>query len=172
MRLAKERGFTLVEILIVIFIISIVTSVALLTISKNENRQMELFAGELAQSVTLAAEQAMLQPAILGLSIYPSSYHFASYLPPVDGKKYQWVPLQDKLLGKHGIPDGMEVIVQVEAPQKAGKKKEDLKNAPQIIISTNGDMTPFKIYIGKKGKNPRYLIQGDVNGSVISKNLS
>ena len=36
-----QRGFTLVEILVVILIISIITSVGVLSISRNENKQVE-----------------------------------------------------------------------------------------------------------------------------------
>ena len=66
------NGFTLIELLVVIFIISIVTSVALLSISRNENKQLEAFTNELVQTVTLAEEQAMLQPSA-GFIYYQSS---------------------------------------------------------------------------------------------------
>jgi len=71
-------GFTLIEILVVILIISIVTSVALLSISRNENRQLETFTKDLVQTLTLAQEQAMLQPAVLGLAIERHTYQFAA----------------------------------------------------------------------------------------------
>jgi general secretion pathway protein H len=164
----KSAGFTLIEILVVLFIISIVTSVALLSISRNENKQMETFANELTQIMTLAEEQAMLQPTVLGLSLSEHSFQFASLQSAAGGKKNIWSPLQDSILGKHNIPSNIQINVIV-GNAKAEKAEVDI---PQIIISSNGDITPFTIYVGKKGEKPRYAIIGDEDGNVTSKLLS
>lgn len=161
-------GFTLIELLVVIFIISIVTSVALLSVGHNENRQLESFANELAQRVTLAEEQAMLQPAVLGLILDESSYQFAAYSPAVGDKKPTWTPIQDKILGQHPIPRDIELGVEVGGKHFTKTDEEETTKDPQVIISTNGDLTPFTIYIGKRGKTPRYVIRGDADGNVVT----
>lgn len=165
---AETNGYTLIEILVVIFIISIVTSVALLSIRQNENKQMETFANELTQAMQLAEEQAMLQPMVMGLSLNDNSFQFSSYLK--DEKNTNWIPLDDSALGKHRIPRNIQLGVEV-ASQKNDADKEK-KNIPQIIISTNGDITPFVIYVGKKGQKPRYAIKGDADGSITNKALT
>lgn len=164
------NGYTLIEILIVLFIISIVTSMAFLTIGSNENRQLESFANELTQILTLAEEQAMLQPSVLGLSLNEHSFQFASYDSVTDEKTKVWTPLQDKLLGRQRIPRGVALSVEV-GEKRTGSVQESEKNNPQIIISTNGDITPFTIYVGKPGEKPRYAIRGDADGSVTNKLL-
>lgn len=156
---ASSRGFTLIEILVVLFIISIVTSVALLSISHNANKKIESFANELTQMITLAEEQAMLQPTVLGLSLNDQSFHFASLESKV-GKKNTWVPLQDVILKKHIIPKDIQISLNTEN-----------NHHPQIIISTNGDVTPFTIYVGKKGEKPSYVIIGTADGNIANKAL-
>lgn len=169
----STQGFTLIEILVVIFIMSIVTSVALFSISRNENRQLESFAKELVQTVTLAQEQAMLQPSVLGLSIEKHGYQFAAYHLAENKKKNSWSPLQDHLLGMHDIPGNIALTVEVGGQKIAREESEDdVAHVPQIVISTNGDITPFTIYVGKKGQSPRYMIKGDVDGTITSKLLS
>lgn len=148
--MTSSKGFTLIEILVVLFIMSIVTSVALLSISHNENRQLEAFASEFVQTMTLAEEQAMLQASVLGVSIKSNKLQFASY-PSLQ-------PVQDKLFSNHVIPAGMELRFEM-----SGEK---------IMISTNGDITPFKLYVGKKGKSPRYVVNGDGDGNITSKLLT
>lgn len=162
---ALRNGFTLIEILVVLFIISIITGVAILSIGRNDHRQVEAFANELAQLLTLAEEHAMLQPSILGLSLSEHSLQFASYQTVTDGKKNAWQPLQDQILGKHPIPSGIQLGLEI-GDKKTMIMPGGVKNHPQIIISTSGDITPFTIYIGKRGERPRFAVKGDANGSV------
>ena len=126
--LNEQRGFTLIEILIVIVIISIVSSVALLTMNHNDNRRIESFANELVQTMTLAEEQAMLQPSVLGLSFNVSSYDFASYQPPQGDKKHSWIPLEDRLLGRHAIPDDLELNVEILSHKDEDKENNGVDN--------------------------------------------
>lgn len=168
----RSQGYTLIEILIVLFIVSIVTSIAFITIGGNENRRLESFANELTQILTLAEEQAMLQPSVLGLSFNEQALQFASY-EIQEEKKKGWVPLTDKLLGHHRIPKGVELAIHVGDKRTSSMDaKKDAENNPQIIISTNGDVTPFTIYVGKSGEKPRYIIKGHADGSVTHKLLS
>ncbi|MFZ2314124.1 MAG: type II secretion system minor pseudopilin GspH [Gammaproteobacteria bacterium] len=167
----STQGFTLIEILVVLFIISIVTSVALLSISRNQNKQLESFTNELTQIVSLAEEQAMLQPIVLGLSLHGQTFQFATLKNDVTAdKKNKWTLFQDTILGKQAIPEDIQVGVEV-GNQLASSDEADKTN-PQIIISTNGDITPFTIYIGKRGEKPRYMITGDADGNVSNKVLS
>jgi general secretion pathway protein H len=69
----KSAGFTLIEILIVMVIISIVGAASLLSISRNKNSQMENFARQLTNLITLAQQQAMLQPAVIGMTFSDST---------------------------------------------------------------------------------------------------
>jgi general secretion pathway protein H len=174
-RFGYNAGFTLIEVLVVIFIISIVTSVALLSLSRNENRQLESFANEFAQIMTLAEEQAMLQPSVLGLSFNDHSFQFSVYQSAVEGeeKKHAWAPLQDNLLGSHVIPNSIQLSVKLDGKSAPSSgEEENTMNVPQIIISTNGDVTPFTIYVSKKGQKPRYAIRGEADGNITSKSLS
>lgn len=163
-------GFTLIEVLIVIFIISIATSVALLSIGHNENKKLETFANELTQVVSLAEEQALLQPTLLGIAFNENSFEFLRYKQDKDEDKNEWVPLDDSILGRHKIPSGVAVEVKVQNDLK--KLTPQDKVLPQIIFSTNGDITPFTIQVGKKGKKPRHVIIGDADGHLTRKNVS
>lgn len=167
-RHVRFDGFTLIEILIVIFIISIVTSVALLTIGHNENKKMETFAKELTQVVSLAEEQAMLQPNILGIAFNDGSLQFLKYAKERDQEV--WVPVDDDNINKINIPKGINIKVKVQ--NKRIPESSESKGLPQIVFSTNGDITPFTIEVGKKGEKPRHLIIGEADGHLIEKNIS
>lgn len=170
-----RAGYTLIEILIVIVIISIVSTVALLSLGRNKNRRIETLANQLTQMLTLAEEQALLQPAVLGLLINERSFVFLTYQASLNSKNMIWVPSDERSLQRHVIPDGIEIRVissnteddsQLEAPATSAGDNPILK--PQVVISPNGDLTPFTISIGKEGEPPRYIIRGEADGSITN----
>lgn|SRR3990167_741781 len=161
----SKNGYTLIEILIVMVIVSIVTGVAMLTIGRSENKKLETVASELTQMISLAEEQAMLQPAVLGLAIAPQSYRFFRLKTDESTQKNSWVLLQDYILNRQMVPQDIELRLMSD-----GQKQSDQK--PAIIISTNGDMTPFTIYISKRNEKPKYIVRGDTDGNVTSEALS
>ncbi len=172
---SHAAGFTLIEVLIVILIISIVTTVAMLTISHNENRQLQTFASELTQIVSLAEEQALLQPQELGINIADADIEFKSLLRDEKTKTSSWQPLEDEILKPYAIPSNFQISLEMSgAPVKENKdnEKDDKPPVPPIIISTNGGVTPFVMYIGLKGQPPKYAIIADADGNVASKALS
>jgi general secretion pathway protein H len=146
-------GFTLIELLIVIVIISVVSSVALLSISHNQHKNIENFAHQLAQVITLAEHEAMLRPATLGLGFTTQHYQFYKY-------KSTWQPLTDKNLGQHSIPNKIQLSLQMN------DKTIPADGKPAIVIAASGDITPFTILLGEPDKQPIYQISGEANGNI------
>lgn len=168
----SARGFTLIEILVVIFIMSIVTSVALLTISRNQNRQLEAYSRELQQTLALLEEEAMLKPSVLGVSIEGNRLQLSSYHPAEGEKKSAWKASQETK-GVYDIPRNIELSLEMSGKNISLAHDDEKENhAPHIVISTNGDITPFTIYVARKGKSPRYVIKGDANGNISSQLLT
>jgi general secretion pathway protein H len=154
-RMAK--GFTLIEILIVIVIISIVSSVALVTISGNKTKQVESFAKQLTRLITLAEQEAMLQPATLGLAFYQHSFQFFNYTPSEDNP---WKAITTGSLGLHKIPEHIQLTLRVNNEGKV------LDGKPHIFISESGDITAFTLTIANRGEKPAYVIRSDASGNV------
>lgn len=159
-------GYTLIEILIVLFIISIITGVGLLSLKRNDNKRLEAFTQQLTQLILLAQEQAILQPNVIGIVIEDSFFDFVQYQSQFDSPSKKWLPLNDSLLNKHEIPSDIQVTLS-----NAHKNEMETKT-PQIIISTSGDLTPFVMYVGKKELKARYMILGEADGYVHYQDLS
>jgi len=166
---AKQAGFTLIEILVVIFIIGIVTGVALLSMSHNENSEIKTFASELTQMVSMAEEQAMLEPKIMGISLDHFAVNFSSLQKNRRTQKSEWLPTNNNVLSKYSIPENIEVSLHMDGKPV---KLYGGGHAPQIIFSTNGDVTPFILYVGKRGSKPQYAISADADGGVQNIALS
>ncbi len=153
----RVKGFTLIEILIVIVIISIVSGVALVTLSSNKTKQLENLAKQLTHLITLAESEAMLQPCTLGLAFYHHSFQFFNYKPH---EKNPWQAIVTGSLGLHNIPEHVQLTLRVNDEGKA------LDGKPYIFISESGDITAFTITIASIGHKPAYVVRGDASGNV------
>jgi general secretion pathway protein H len=149
----SKRGYTLIEILIVMLIISIVGVASLLSISSNKNTRLKNFAKELSNLISLAEQQAMLQPAVLGLVFSKNTLQFYRYREASgENKKPVWIAVEDNsALSKHVLPKNMNIVLKI-ADKVIPPSKEPL---PQLIITASGGLTPFIIYIGDTNAPPR-----------------
>jgi general secretion pathway protein H len=164
----KAPGFTLIEILIVMVIISIVGAASLMSINHNKNKQLENFSSEIKNLVILAEQQAMLQPAVLGLRFTQRDMQFYQYQEPdKESPKPTWKALSNSTFGKHLLPKDTEVTLKIQ-----DKTIPTDTSDPHLIISTGGDLTPFIISIGEKDKPPLYRVTGTEDGSVTTERIS
>jgi type II secretory pathway pseudopilin PulG len=143
-------------------IISIVSGIAIMTISFNPQKKIETAANSLANTITLAAEEAMLRPATLGLAFTENSYTFFIYEEPKDENANPWQPISNKVFHRHQFPKEAEISLKVQ------DQLVELNGKPQIIIAENGDFTPFTVTIQKAGDKPLYQIHGNTNGEVVT----
>lgn len=155
----QSKGFTLIEILIVIVIISIVSGVALVTLSNNKTKQLESLAKQFTRLVTLAEQEAMLRPSTLGLALGDHYFQFLQYSPS-DNNAYPWQTLTSKNLGLHDIPGHVQIMLTIN------HERITLDGKPHIFISESGDITPFTMTFAKKGEKPAYVVRGDASGKV------
>jgi general secretion pathway protein H len=163
----QYRGFTLIELLIVMVIISVVGGVALLTISHNQNTRYDNLAKQITNMLSLGEEQAMLQPAVLGMGFTDTTFQFYEFDENKNSTKEKskaWRPVETPTLGLHHIPDGVQLTLKIR--NKAIPTGKD--QLPQLIISTSGDIIPFTILIGKTDSAPSYQIVGEANGNLTS----
>jgi general secretion pathway protein H len=155
----SSNGYTLLEVLIVILIISIVATVASMTIHFNKNKQMETLAHEIANLITLAEEEAIARPAVLGLAFTSHQFQFFIY----QENNHAWQPLTNKVFRARTIPNDVQMTLTIHNTIIPNEGK------PALIISTSGDIPAFTISIGKTEQKPLYQVVGEANGKVYAK---
>ena len=190
MKSKSQQGFSLLELLVVIVIVSILftfTTLAIRGTSPEELIQTE--AQRLDRLLQLASEEAILKGMEYGLEFKTSSYRFLIY---AEGS---WQPLEaDKLLRERMLPENMEIelmvdtvdvvieeseedseeqtlpTVDTEAGENEGLDKETIK--PQVFLLSSGEITPaFSVRIFMPGVETSYLVSGTIadlssNGSL------
>ena len=173
----SNRGFTLVEILVVVVIVGIVTSIALLSIGlAGDDRQVREEARRLASLIDVAVDESMMQGRDYGLELMTGSYRFVEF-DPLTG---QWAEiLGDDMLRLRPLPEGMELDLFVEdqrvlldpnpAEITTDEDDDDLSvedYTPHLLIFSSGDVTPFELRLERYSDQRSVVIRGDQIGNI------
>ncbi|MDF7777718.1 GspH/FimT family pseudopilin [Sphingomonas sp. AOB5] len=115
-RTARETGFTLVEMLIVLAIIAVAAgTVAIGVGGATRAPTVEAEARRLATRLQAASDDAMLGDRMVALTIAPDGYGFATI-----GDNGQMQARTDKALGFHQLPAGMVMTLSAKPPVVLG----------------------------------------------------
>ena len=125
----RPRGFTLVEILVVLVIIALVGGLALVTLERDERRLAAREAKRFAGALEFAAARAQARNETLGVSA-DRTIRFWRREPSGE----RWLPLDDDVLGARVLPEpllatplsyaGQRVAANTIVPLRASGRNE------------------------------------------------
>lgn len=167
--LQSHHGYTLVEILVVLFILSVVAGAVLLSIRPTSSKEIENVAKEVSQILSLVEEEAILQQTVFGLDVNPPFLQFYQLLAnPKPSEKVKWARVASDVSWAHyAIPPHLQIRIHLKYKPK---EEEEEKKDPPIIFSTNGSITPFELFISsKKEDNPSAMITAREDGVISVK---
>lgn len=178
MTLRRERGFTLVEILVVVVIIAIIVTTALLSIDViGDDRELGTERKRLASLIELAQDEAMMQGREFGLELMTSTYRFVEFDPLTS----QWSEiLGDEIFRLRQLPEGMEFELYVEDKQilldndpQEIEQAEDADMsisvetyAPHLFVFSSGESTPYEIRLRRPLNDQQLSMRGDILGDI------
>lgn len=146
-----QRGFTLVEILVVVVIIGIMLTVVTLSAGlAHGDRELETERDRLIALMDHLRDQAALQNREYGLRCVTGGYQFLAY----DARERLWTQGDDDLLRPRELPDGIEIKLWIEGQRvalpdaDAVLEPEDL--SPQVLLYSSGDLNLFEIELRRK----------------------
>lgn len=160
-----QKGFTLVEIMIVVFIIGILSVAAIMTLGRGTTSERARDSALELKSLLSAAEQeALLSQSQVGILFHDKGYSFAKF----DTKKQAWQRLEkDRSLGTaHRLPHDVELVVTVEGHDITPATSSSSQNpSPQLVVSPQGNQAPFAVGVSHKG-TMQYWLVGHANGAI------
>lgn len=139
---ARERGFTLIEILVVMLIAGILTAAVLLSVrGGGEERLAREEIRRLDRLVALASDEAVFRLLELGLEFHREGYRFLVWTGEA------WAPLPEPgPLRAHRWPEALTGSLTVEAkptPLHASFAAEE--PVPQVVFLSSGEVSAFQL---------------------------
>ena len=165
----RSKGFTLVEVLIVMLIITVVISLTVLTVSSTgRDSQLDEESRRIEGLLGLLHERALLEGRDFGLRIAPTAYEFVVY----DTRRDLWLMLDQEREFRHReLPKGISFQLQLDSQTVVIKPIDrDLSNGappnPQIAIAASGEGTPFRLILVRDATQAKSAVEGDALGKI------
>lgn len=151
------RGFTLVEILVVVVIIAVLFTITTLSVDRiSEEDEAREDAQRINALLELAGDRAMIEGGEYGLFVSEQGYRFMRY----EGDEVGWITPEDRAFRQRAWPGGVSVEMSSEdgRVELESEVDEDEERTPQVLLSATGEMTPFELILRH---------QDDADGTVL-----
>ena len=154
-----QRGFTLLELMVVLVIIGVILSfVSLSSGGDSRAEQMQREAQRLIALLELASEEAVLRSEQLAIRFGETDYEFMIL------RGGRWLALEDDpALRLRELPKGIELRLELEENPPPGLSAEDA-DAPQVFLLSSGEMTPFALVLSAPESERKFRIKATLLG--------
>jgi general secretion pathway protein H len=166
----RSKGFTLVEILVVVIIMAIVISLAILSLGNTgRDSQLDEETQRIEGLLGLLHERALLEGRDFGMRIEPAAYEFVVYEP----RKNRWMPLdQEREFRRRDLPKGVSFELRLDSqvvvikPIDRSLASDAPPPAPQVAVAASGEGTPFRLTLLRDGSTAKASVDGDALGKL------
>lgn len=174
----NQKGFTLIEIMVVVIIVAIVFSIALLSVGViGEDNELDTERRRLATLIETVQDDAVMQGREFGIEIMTSSYRFVEF----DPLTRQWAEvIDDELYRLRYLPEGVEFELYID--EKRIRLEEDPKTLddpskskptagakpyiPHLFVFASGESTVYEIRLRRGLTDLELVMRGDVLGQI------
>lgn len=155
----KGQGFTLVEILVVLIIVSVMSGVVVTSLpSSFQNGDFDEETLRLKTVMELVREESLTQASEYGFDTDKDSYSFYVY----NEIEQHWEQLKSRPYAERKLTEGATLRMTIEDSDLIlGGDEEDeesVPNAPRILLLSSGEMTPFELTIARGRDQSRTLV--------------
>jgi general secretion pathway protein H len=163
-----NRGFTLVEIMVVVVIMAVIISIAVLAIGvTGRDTQLDEESRRLEGLIALLHDRALLEGRDFGLRIEPTAYEFVTY----DTVHDRWHNFTDESqYRRRTLPPGVAFQLELDSqvvvlkPIDRDLIGDEPPPPPQVTIAASGEGTPFRLTLEREATHATAAITADALG--------
>lgn len=123
------RGFTLLEVLMVVLLVGIISSVVVMSVNTTgPERELPEEANRLAALLEQAGNEAVMQNQEFGLRVTGQGYVFLC----LDEARQRWGPCEDEIFRERELPDGLELHLL---------RQGGIRDLPRLATGDQSDAT-------------------------------
>ena len=174
----SQRGFTLIEIMVVVIIVATMVSITLISVGViGEDKELDTELRRLAALIEMAQDDALMQGREFGVELMTSSYRFIEF----DPLTRQWAEVPgDELYRLRSLPEGIEFALYIdeklipleEDPQQLEDPTESTNSSgirpfiPHLFIFASGESSVYEIRLRRPQTDLELVMRGDVLGQI------
>jgi general secretion pathway protein H len=165
----RRRGFTLLELLVVLLIFGLLVGFAVLAVGGGASRQMEQEARRLVELAGLARDESLLTGQSRALGFSRDGYAFLQQVF-LDDNQVTWVALERAPLTPRSVATaGLELRLRQEGRPVPLDEHTD---RPQVLFNGAGELTPFELEMRPVGTASAILrVTGQRDGRLLQETL-
>ena len=164
----NQSGFTLIELLVVVAIIALLVQAVTLSMGALGNdRELKQETERLRSMIGLLHEEALMQSRDYGVMFTATGYRFYVF----DYQQLAWAePQTDRLLAPYRLRPRLSLSLVLDGrvvPLEPDFEAQDIENAaPQIMLLSSGELTPFSIEMVREGSAGRFELTAELDGTL------
>ncbi|MBV1905293.1 MAG: GspH/FimT family pseudopilin [Pseudomonadales bacterium] len=163
--IGRSRGFTLLEILVVMSIVLVMTSAIVFGFTgADRNIGIKTEAQRLALLIELVRSEATQTNEEWGVYITEFDYSFASFDPVLA----TWKISEKRAFRTRMLPDGIEVhvhdsgeAVDIDDPDIFDSIEDENAELPDIVVFSDGELTAFKLSLQVNENLAKWVVYSD-----------